>query len=43
MTPELVRVNFKARDDSALGRFWAEAWVVLTDPGDNEFCVLGRG
>ncbi|MFE7726557.1 VOC family protein [Streptomyces anthocyanicus] len=25
MTPELVRVNFKARDDSALGRFWAEA------------------
>jgi len=21
----LVQVNFKARDDSALGRFWAEA------------------
>ncbi|MFB4289916.1 VOC family protein [Nonomuraea sp. ATR24] len=25
MTLRLVQVNFKARDDSALGRFWAEA------------------
>ncbi|MFF0587246.1 VOC family protein [Streptomyces sp. NPDC003781] len=25
MTLELVQVNFKARDDSALGRFWAQA------------------
>ncbi|MYS74585.1 VOC family protein [Streptomyces sp. SID5926] len=25
MTLQLVQVNFKARDDSALGRFWAEA------------------
>lgn len=36
MALRLVRVNFKARDDSALGRFWAEAlgWGVSSEgPG----------
>ncbi|WP_328558554.1 VOC family protein [Streptomyces coelicoflavus] len=36
MTLELVQVNFKARDDAALGRFWAEAlgWSVSSEgPG----------
>lgn len=36
MALRLVQVNFKARDDSALGRFWAEAlgWVVSSEgPG----------
>ncbi|CAM5264927.1 hypothetical protein STENM36S_07237 [Streptomyces tendae] len=36
MTLELVQVNFKARDDSALGRFWAEAlgWSMSSEgPG----------
>ncbi|MFD8150509.1 VOC family protein [Streptomyces sp. NPDC059720] len=36
MTLELVQVNFKAGDDSALGRFWAEAlgWGVSSEgPG----------
>ena len=36
MALRLVQVNFKARDDSALGRFWAEAlgWGVSSEePG----------
>ncbi|WP_199235694.1 VOC family protein [Micromonospora sp. S4605] len=36
MALQLVQVNFKARDDSALGRFWAEAlgWGVSSEgPG----------
>lgn len=36
MTLRLVQVNFKARDDSALGRFWADAlgWGVSSEaPG----------
>lgn len=36
MTLQLVQVNFKARDDSALGQFWAEAlgWGVSSEgPG----------
>ncbi len=36
MTLQLVQVNFKARDDSALGQFWAEAlgWDVSSEgPG----------
>ncbi|WP_372351335.1 hypothetical protein [Streptomyces sp. KL116D] len=36
MTLQLVQVNFKAGDDSALGRFWAEAlgWGVSSEaPG----------
>jgi hypothetical protein len=36
MATRLVQVNFKARDDSALGRFWAEAlgWGVSSEgPG----------
>ncbi|MCC5031741.1 VOC family protein [Streptomyces sp. WAC 00631] len=36
MTLQLVQVNFKARDDAALGRFWAEAlgWGVSSEgPG----------
>ncbi|WNF30258.1 VOC family protein [Streptomyces sp. C11-1] len=36
MTLQLVQVNFKARDDSALGRFWAEVlgWGVSSEgPG----------
>lgn len=36
MTLQLVQVNFKARDDSALGRFWAEVlgWSVSSEgPG----------
>ncbi|MFJ6611806.1 VOC family protein [Streptomyces sp. NPDC091289] len=36
MTLQLVQVNFKARDDSALGDFWAEAlgWAAATEgPG----------
>ncbi|MFG3250820.1 VOC family protein [Streptomyces sp. NPDC048187] len=36
MTLELVQVNFKARDDSALGRFWAAAlgWSLSSEgPG----------
>jgi hypothetical protein len=37
MALRLVQVNFKARDDSALGRFWAEAF------GWGEFCVLTPG
>ncbi len=52
---QLVQVNFKARDDSALGRLEALGatpadvgqgdvpWKVLTDPAGNLFCVLGRG
>ncbi|MFJ6071039.1 VOC family protein [Streptomyces sp. NPDC093065] len=33
MTLELVQVNFKTRDDAALGRFWAEAlgWGVSSE------------
>ncbi|MGW6458317.1 VOC family protein [Streptomyces sp. NPDC055078] len=33
MAPRLVQVNFKAGDDSALGRFWAEAlgWGVSSE------------
>ena len=33
MALQLVQVNFKARDDSALGRFWAEAlgWGVSSE------------
>ena len=36
MALRLVQVNFKARDDSALGQFWAEAlgWGVSSEgPG----------
>ncbi|MGW7143380.1 VOC family protein, partial [Streptomyces sp. NPDC054878] len=36
MPLRLVNVNFKARDDSALGRFWAEAlgWGISSEaPG----------
>jgi hypothetical protein len=36
MALQVVQVNFKARDDSALGRFWAEAldWGVSSEePG----------
>ena len=36
MALRLVQVNFKARDDSAVGRFWAEAlgWSVSSEePG----------
>lgn len=36
MTLQLVQVNFKARDDAALGRFWAEAlgWGMASEgPG----------
>jgi hypothetical protein len=36
MALRLVQVNFKARDDSALGRFWAKAlgWGVSSEgPG----------
>ncbi len=33
MALRLVQVNFKARDDAALGRFWAEAlgWGVESE------------
>ncbi|HEU5030574.1 MAG TPA: VOC family protein [Spirillospora sp.] len=44
MTLRLVQVNFKARDDSALGRFWAEAlgWGVSSEgPGVTNLEPLG--
>ncbi|MGW1346459.1 VOC family protein [Kribbella sp. NPDC002412] len=43
---ELVQVNFKAGDDSALGRFWAEAlgWeVVSAEPGATGVLPGGSG
>jgi hypothetical protein len=45
MTLRLVQVAMNARDDSAVGRFWAEAlgWGDSSEePGveGNEFCVL---
>jgi len=44
MALRLVQVNFKARDDSALGRFWAEAlgWVVSSSgPGVTNVAPAG--
>ena len=44
MALRLVQVNFKARDDSALGRFWAEAlgWVVSSSgPGVTSVSPVG--
>jgi hypothetical protein len=44
MALRLVQVNFKARDDSALGRFWAEAlgWGVSSEgPGVTNVEPLG--
>jgi hypothetical protein len=41
---QLVQVNFKARDDSALGRFWAEAldWGVSSEePGATSVRPVG--
>ena len=46
MALRLVQVNFKARDDSALGRFWAEAlgWGVSSEgPGVTNVEPLGFG
>jgi hypothetical protein len=44
MALQLVQVNFKARDDSALGRFWAEAldWGVSSEePGATSVRPVG--
>jgi hypothetical protein len=44
MALQLFEVNFKARDDSALGRFWAEAlgWSVSSDePGATSVKPVG--
>ncbi|WP_371664583.1 VOC family protein [Streptomyces sp. NBC_00280] len=44
MALKLVQVNFKARDDSALGRFWAEAldWSVSSaEPGATSVKPVG--
>ncbi|MFG1819435.1 VOC family protein [Kribbella sp. NPDC049174] len=44
MALRLVQVNFKARDDSALGRFWAEAlgWGVSSEePGATSAMPVG--
>ncbi|MEU8270078.1 VOC family protein [Sphaerisporangium sp. NPDC049002] len=44
MALRLVQVNVKARDDSALGRFWAEAlgWGVFSgEPGATSVRPLG--
>jgi hypothetical protein len=44
MALRLVQVNFKARDDSALGRFWAEAlgWGVSSEePGATSVRPVG--
>ena len=44
MSLRLVQVNFKARDDSALGRFWAEVlgWDVSSgEPGATSVKPVG--
>ncbi|MFG2040246.1 VOC family protein [Dactylosporangium sp. NPDC048998] len=43
MALRLVQANFKARDDSALGRFWAEAlgWVSRSGPGATSVAPAG--
>jgi hypothetical protein len=43
MALRLVQANFKARDDSALGRFWAEAlgWVPRSVPGATSVAPAG--
>jgi hypothetical protein len=46
MALELVQVNVKARDDSSLGRFWAEAlgWGVSSgEPGATSVMPVGSG
>jgi predicted enzyme related to lactoylglutathione lyase len=39
----LVQANFKARDDAAIGRFWAEAlgWVSRSSPGATSVAPVG--
>src|SRR3954452_12587394 len=44
MATRLVQINMKARDDSALGRFWAEAlgWGVSSEgPGVTNVAPVG--
>jgi hypothetical protein len=43
MALRLVQVNLKARDDAALGRFWAEAlgWVSRSGPGATSAAPVG--
>ncbi|MFB6393849.1 VOC family protein [Polymorphospora lycopeni] len=43
MALRLVQANFKARDDSTLGRFWAEAlgWVSRSVPGATSVAPAG--
>ncbi|GAA4255521.1 VOC family protein [Dactylosporangium darangshiense] len=43
MALRLVQANFKARDDAALGRFWAEAlgWVSHSSPGATSVVPVG--
>ncbi|GAA1797652.1 VOC family protein [Planosporangium flavigriseum] len=43
MALRLVQANFKARDDSALGRFWVEAlgWVSRSGPGATSVAPAG--
>lgn len=45
MALRLVQANFKARDDSALGRFWAQAlgWVSRSSPGATSVAPEGFG